>query len=169
MKMKRHSNSFQREAFKAFYEELNKNGNSVFELSDTEWVREMLIDRLQRHGIIDETTSDLKERLKKNRSHILELASSENTPILVNRDSKNGIIESYVMFLKIKLSPEDRAYMEELAIREIDYKITKEKISEKALERLCNGLVKNGMLSPNNEKVKEIFAKKKKIELALSE
>ena len=167
--MKRHSNSFQREAFKAFYEELNKNGNSVFELSDTEWVKEMLIDRLQRHGVIDETTNDLKERLKKNRSHILNLASSENTPILVNRNSKNGIIESYFMFIKIKLTPEEKKYMEELALREIDYKVTKEKISEKALERLCNGLIKNGTLSPNNEKIKEIFEKKRKIELALVE
>jgi hypothetical protein len=167
--MKRHSNSFQREAFKAFYEELNKNGNSVFELSDTEWVKEMLIDRLQRHGIIDETTNDLKERLRKNRSHILDLASGENTPILVNRDSNNGIIESYFMFVKIKLTPEERKYMEELAIREIDYKVTKEKISEKALERLCNNLIKNGTLSANNEKIQEILDKKKKIELALAE
>ena len=167
--MKRHSNSFQREAFIAFYEELNKNGNSVFELSDTDWVKEMLIDRLQRHGVIDETTNDLKERLKKNRSHILNLASSENTPILVNRNLNNGIIESYFMFVKIKLTPEEKKYMEELALREIDYKVTKEKISEKALERLCNGLIKNGTLSPNNEKIKEIFEKKRKIELALVE
>jgi len=166
--MKRHSSSFQREAFKAFYEELNKNGNSVFELSDTEWVKEMLIDRLQRHGTIDETTHDLKDRLRKNRSHILDLASTENTPILVNRDIKSGMIESYFMFIKVKLNPEQRKVMEDLAIREIDYKITKEKISEKALERLCNGLIKNGTLSANNEKIKEILDKKRKIELALS-
>lgn len=167
--MKRHSNSFQREAFKAFYEELNKNGDSVFELSDTEWVKEMLIDRLQRHGVIDETSDDLKKRLSKNRQHILELASSENTPILVNRNTKNGIIDSYFMFVKIKLTDNERKYMEELAIREIDYKVTKEKISEKALERLCNGLIQNGMLSADNEKIKNILDKKKKIELALAE
>jgi len=167
--MKRHLNSFQREAFKAFYEALNKTDNSIFELKDNEWSKEILMDRLQRHGITDENTKEVNERLRKNRSHILDLASSENTPILVNRDEKNGIIESYFMFVKIKLNPEERKYMEELALREIDYKVTKEKISEKALERLCNSLIKNGTLSANNEKIKEIFNKKKKIELALTE
>jgi len=167
--MKRHLNSFQREAYKAFWEELNKNGTSILELKDQEWVKGILIDRLQRHGVIDETSNDLKERLGKNRNHILTLASSENYPILVKRNPKNGIIELYVMFAKIKLDQEERKYMELLAIEEIDYKVTKEKISEKALERLCNGLIKNGTLSANNEKVKEIFDKKKKIELALNQ
>ena len=167
--MKRQKNSFQREAFKTFYEELIKSGSSLLELKDQDWVKDMLIDRLNRHGLIDETSNSLKDRLGKNRSHIIELAREENYPIMVQRDAGNGIIEFYVMFDKLKLSPDERHYMEELSLREIDYKVTKEKISVKALERLCDGLVKNGILTANNEKIQELKNKRERIELALTQ
>lgn len=166
--MKKLKNSFQHEAFRAILSDQEQKDKVIKKLSETEWIRNILIARLQTKGIITETTDDLKQKIQNNRAHILKLSYEFNCPIIPERSIDNGVINFYYLFILNRLNPEQIQLMQEVALREIDYKERVEKISRNALNRLCQSFTNNNILPAGHERVKEITETERRLALALS-
>lgn len=133
--------NFQHEAIQAFWD--NKNDGALIELSEDDIIKRMQLNRLNRYGVIYETSADLKKRFKQNRSHILQLANSSNTPIFLARNG--NFIDYYVMFYKMELKDEDKKRVYELGLRESDFYQTKVQIATNSLNRFNKTLLELGM------------------------
>ena len=133
--------NFQHEALKAFWD--NKNDGALIELSEDEVVKTMQLNRLQRYGVIHETSADLKKRFKKNRGHVLQLARCSNTPIFLARNG--NFIDYYIMFYKLELTDEDKKRVYELGLRESDFYQSKVQIATNSLNRFNKTLLELGM------------------------